>query len=620
MNLAAVYHEPKSRYAYPYDAKTLHLRLRTARGDVQAVSLVGSDPFSWRPSKTDPGAWEWDEDAEVHLPMQPQYSTAQHDYWFVSLQPTARFRYAFILQSGSEHILYGCRGFYDLDAHPDFRHQPLLFFNFPYLLPEDVLHTPAWVKDTVWYQIFPERFARGGRQAWNDIVNDGLESFAGGNLQGIIDHLDDIQALGVNGLYLTPIFTSPSTHKYDTTDYYHIDPAFGTNEQFGELVHQAHRRGIRVMLDAVFNHCGWLHPFWQDVVKRGKQSQYFDCFFIDREPVINFDVKEGELPRLTPEMYGKLNYRTFGFQPRMPKWNTAHPLVREHLFGAIRYWTENFSIDGWRLDVSNEISHDFWREFRSLVKSINPEAYIMGENWDNSYPWLMGDQFDGVMNYELSYPIWNLLGTSETVEEPFDVRQYQLAINQLLVSYPKNNLEAMYNLIDSHDTARIAHTCGGNIDKVRLAFALLLTFTGAPSIYYGSELGMAGDGHHNRSPYPWGRLQNLDLRDLVQNLIRLRRQHPSFRAVDLNWLLVDQAANTMIFSKAAGGERLYLLANVSEQEQELALPAELSHRRVLDLLQEAEIDLTNSLLLPPYGFRLLLSSEPVSGSEDTGHQ
>ncbi len=623
MNLAAVYHEPKSRLAYAYDDRTLHLRLCTARDDVQSVTLVGGDPFSWKPTPADPSVWEWDRDAELHLPMRLEYSTGLHDYWFLALQPsTFRLRYAFILQAGAQRILYGSRAFYDLENHPEAQHQSLLFFNFPYLNAEDVFTAPEWVRRTVWYQIFPERYARGGSAGWTVDSGGGVEDFAGGNLQGIIDHLDDIQALGVGGIYLTPIFASPSSHKYDTSDYYRIDPAFGSNEQFGELARQAHGRGLRVMLDAVFNHCGWLHPFWQDVLAHGRQSKYFDCFFIDRVPVLNFELAEGELPHLTPELYGRLNFRTFGFEPRMPKWNTAHPLVREHLFGAIRYWMENYGVDAWRLDVSNEVSHDFWREFRRLVKSIDPQAYIMGENWDNSYPWLMGDQFDAVMNYELTYPIWGLLGTAETTDElyqPMNARQFQEAVNALLVGYPKHNLQAMYNLIDSHDTPRIAHVCGGNLDKVKLAYALQMTFTGSPSVYYGSELGLGGDGRHNRLPYPWGKERNLDLRELVRKLILLRRQHPPFTTVDLTWLHVDAATNTLVFRKEADGERLYLLANASAQARTIALPQELQGSQVVDALQEDGLRLAESILLPPYAFRLFLRSEP-GGDSDQSHQ
>ena len=607
MNLSAVYHEPKSRFAYAYDAATVHLRLRTAHEDVQAVTLIGGDPFSWVPSKEDPSVWEWDASALMQNPMQLEYSTRLHDYWFIALHPaTLRMRYAFILHCGDEKILYGSRDFYDLRLHPEFRHNSQIFFNFPYLNAEDVLSTPGWVKDTVWYQIFPERFARGGSPDWTTENDDGVESFAGGNLQGIIDHLDDIQELGVTGLYLTPIFTSPSSHKYDTTDYYHIDPAFGSNEQFGELVRQAHQRGMRLMLDAVFNHCGWLHPFWQDVLLRGKQSPYYECFYIEREPVVNFEIHEGGLPHFDPAMSGKLNFRTFAFTPRMPKWNTSHPLVREHLFGAARYWMETYGVDGWRLDVSNEVTHDFWREFRKMIKGINPEAYIMGENWDNSYHWLMGDQFDAVMNYELSYPIWNLLGLKETTVEHFDVLQYQQAVNQLLVSYPKNNLEVMYNLIDSHDTPRIAHIYGGNMDKVKLAYLLLMTFTGAPSVYYGSEVGMSGDGHHNRAPYPWGKVEDLDLRDLIHRLILLRREHPSFKSVDIQWLDVNPQTNTMIFKKVAGSESLIVLVNASGLNRRLDLPLGLSHGPVIDLLEGEMIRQISSVNLPPYGFSLFL--------------
>lgn len=610
MNLAAVYHNPKSQYAYAYDRNTLHLRLRTARGDVQAVTLVGGDPFSWKPRQDDPAVWEWDREAEIQLDMQLERSTARHDYWFIALRlPTFRLRYAFILQCAAESVLYGSRDFYDLNLDPEARHRFQVFFNYPYLNAEDVFNPPAWVKDTVWYQIFPERFARGGSPDWQAGVDDGIDSFAGGNLQGICDHLDDIQALGANGLYLNPIFASPSTHKYDTTDYYHIDPAFGSNDEFGQLVQQAHRRGMRVMLDAVFNHCGWLHPFWQDVLKHGKASRYYDCFFIEREPILNFELVEGELPHLTPEMYGKLNFRTFGFVPRMPKWNTAHPLVREHLFGAVRYWMETFGVDGWRLDVSDEVSHDFWREFRKLVKSIRPDAYIMGEIWDNSYPWLMGDQFDAVMNYELAYPIWNLLGTPDTVAEPYDVLQYQQAINQLIVSYPQNNLEVMYNLVDCHDTARIAHVCGGNIDKVKLAYVLQMTFTGAPSIYYGSEVGLAGDDHHNRAPYPWGHAQNPDLRDLVKRLSQLRARQTALRSANLTWLHVDAAANTLVFRKESAGGPVYVFVNVNAQPQSLPVPGEIQHRHLIDLIKEDAIELSDRILLQPYGFRLLANPQ-----------
>ena len=205
---------------------------------------------------------------------------------------------------------------------------------------------------------------------------------------------------------MTPIFESPSSHKYDTTDYFKVDPEFGDNEILGRLVEEAHKEVFRVMLDAVFNHCGFQHPFWQDVLRKGKKSEYYDCFYILDEsmPVFDGEIVDG-LPQEVPRE--RLKYRTFAYTPTMPKWNTGNPKVRKYLMDAACYWVEKYHIDGWRLDVSNEVSHDFWREFRKRIKAINPDVYILGENWDNSLPWLQGDQFDAVMNYEFAMPVWN---------------------------------------------------------------------------------------------------------------------------------------------------------------------------------------------------------------------
>ncbi|MBW6472433.1 MAG: glycoside hydrolase family 13 protein [Anaerolineaceae bacterium] len=614
MNLAAVYHEAKSKYAYMFDRKTSHLRMRTARGDVPSVTLVGGDPFRWIQSKDDPTHWEWDKTAAFFEPMQVEYQTTLHDYWFVAIQPQwKRLRYAFILQKEDQKVLYGSRSFYDLREQPEAQYETSYFFNFPYLNHEDLFHPPGWVKNTIWYQIFPERYADGdtGNNPENSLPwgseEDTIYKFYGGDLQGVIDHLDELVELGINGIYFTPIFESPSSHKYDTTNYYKIDPAFGTNELFGELMEKAHQRGIRVMLDAVFNHCGWFHPFWQDVVKHGRESKYYDCFFIEREPVINFEVEEGKIPKVSFDERGHLNYATFAFTPLMPKWNTDHPLVKEHLFGAIRYWTETYRVDGWRLDVSNEVPHAFWREFRQMLKHINPEIYILGENWDNSYPWLMGDQFDGVMNYELTYPIWFLLGEPDRVKQKYDVVEYQEAINQLLANYPKHNLPVMYNLIDSHDTPRIMSICGDNVDKVKLAYLLQFTFAGAPSVYYGSEVGLAGPEGHNRRCMPWeASQQDKDIRSFVKNLIRLRKRYSVFGEVNLKWLLVDSENQAFIFQKNEDHQRLIVVVNTKADAVTLKIPDELKNKKYKDLFADREIALNEELQLNKFEFRLLL--------------
>lgn len=610
MNLAAVYHEAKSKYAYAFDEDTLHIRIRTERNDVERVMLVGGDPFCWVQSEEDPTHWEWDHASAVEESLRLEYQTDLFDYWFIAVQPQwKRFRYAFVLCSGNQEILYGSRSFYNLAEHPRYRYETSLFFNFPYINREDLFLAPDWVKDTVWYQIFPERFADGdptnnpaGSLPWGSTEKTNIYAHFGGDLQGVLDHLDYLQDLGINGIYFTPIFESPSSHKYDTTDYYRIDPAFGDNALFKRLVEAAHARGIRIMLDAVFNHCGWLHPWWQDVIRNGSASPYYDCFFIEREPVINFSVEEGKLPRLNPQELGNLNYRTFAFTPLMPKWNTENPLVKAHLLGAIRYWTEEFGIDAWRLDVSNEVSQTFWREFRSFVHDINPQVYILGENWDNSGPWLKGDQFDGVMNYELTYPIWNLLGTPETVLEQLDASGYQNEISKLMVSYPKFNLPNMYTMIDSHDTARIDYKCGGDPRKVKLAFLLLLTFAGSPSIYYGSEVGLGGGPAHNRLCMPWEEAdQDQDLQQFVRSLIYLRRQHPSFRALDLTWL--NRPGDLWLgYRKQNEGETLYVYLNPTGQELKAQLPLDLQESGLMTIIASEDVRLGADVLLPAFGY------------------
>ena len=615
MNLQAVFHETKSKYAYAFDADTLHIRIRTEKNDVESVTLIGVDPFRWVQSENDPTHWEWDHQSAFNLPMQLEYQTDLFDYWFVAVSPQwKRIRYGFILKKDTQEILYGSRDFYDLKKNPQFRYEVSFYFNFPYINHEDVYQAPEWVKDTIWYQIFPERFANGdptnnpeGTLPWGDDEKENTSMFFGGDLQGVINHLDYLQNLGINGIYFTPIFSSPSSHKYDTTNYYEIDPAFGTNVLFKKLVNEVHARGMKIMLDAVFNHCGWFHPFWQDVVRNGAQSEYYQCFLIDRDPAVNFDVQEGILPKLTRQQMGNLNYRTFAFAAYMPKWNTDHPTVKEHLFSAIRYWTENNGIDGWRLDVSNEVSHDFWRQFRRLIHDINPDVYILGENWDNSTPWLQGDQFDGVMNYELTYPIWNLLGFDDRVTEHLDVHGYRNEISKLLVAYPKHTLPNMYNLIDSHDTPRIDFKCGGQKEKIKLAYALMMTFSGSPSIYYGSEVGLPGPTGHNRRCMLWNEKdQDLELFAHVKSLIQLRTTHSSFKSVDIKWLDVNASDNTFIMKKESEDEILFFLANINETEKTLQLPKEVDGKVVIDLMQEQSIHLQSHLKLSVFGFRLLV--------------
>ena len=462
------------------------------------------------------------------------------------------------------------------------------------------------MKDTVWYQIFPERFANGDSKLnkshilpWgskNEVHN---EMHFGGDLQGIMDHLDYIADLGATGIYFTPIFEAPTTHKYDTIDYFKIDPSFGNNETFKTLVKEAHKRGIRVMLDAVFNHCGFKHPYFQDVVKKGMASEYAQCFHLLREPVINFPLNEHGFPKPGHSFKeGMLNYETFAFTPNMPKWRTGNALASEYLLNVATYWIEQYDIDGWRLDVSNEVSHEFWRLFRQRVKAIKPDVFILGENWDDSTTWLKGEQFDSVMNYELTYPIWHLLSTEKTHAD-FGIEAFKNSISKLLVMYPKNVMPYMFNLLDSHDTSRLKTLLSDDEARVKIAFLLQMSFAGSPSVYYGSEIGLTGVHDGNRQCMVWDETQqNLEMKKHVQTLIWLRKKYRAMKSVDIEWLnpsayvqnngdaytesdirmaddvhtASDSLFQVLAYTKKFEDERLMFFINLSSQPLQIKLP------------------------------------------------
>ena len=385
-----------------------------------------------------------------------------------------------------------------------------------------MFHAPEWVKKTVWYQIFPDRFANGdqsndpaGTKKWNANDHPGRQDFYGGDLQGVLDHLDHLQALGVNGIYFNPLFKAPSNHKYDTEDYYQIDPHFGDAALFKEVVAQAHKRGIKVMLDAVFNHIGDKSPQWQDVLKNGQNSKYADWFHVNKFPATYTPTKNFEF---TPDA----TYDTFDYTPHMPKLNTANPAVQDYLLGIAKYWIEEFDIDAWRLDVANEIDHHFWKRFHQETTALKPDFYILGEIWHTSQAWLNGDEFSGVMNYSYTGAILDhFINHRLSAERMID----QLS-NQLM-KYRDQTNQMMFNVLDSHDTARIMTQAHDNRDLVKQTFAFTFLQPGTPSIYYGTEYGMDGDNDPDcRKPMNWA--PDDDAQEMLayfKKLVALRRDY-----------------------------------------------------------------------------------------------
>ena len=384
------------------------------------------------------------------------------------------------------------------------------------------MFAPAWVKDAIFYQIFPDRFCRSERyKAVGKFVPWGSkptrENMFGGNLAGIEDKLEYIKGLGVNAIYLCPIFKSNSNHRYHTVDYFEIDPVLGTLADFDRLVEKAHRLGLRIILDGVFNHCSRGFFQFNSLMELGPDSPYVDWFHVKGWPLNAYS--------------GKPNYECWWNYPALPKFNTDCAEVREYLFRVAEYWTKR-GIDGWRLDVPSEIDDDsFWQEFRRRVKRINRDAYIVGEIWDNPERWLQGDQFDGVMNYPFRRAVMDYLFERKGSADEF--------LQRLRDAFPENRFGVQMNLLGSHDTTRIASQKGASIDRIVAAYTLMFFLPGAPCIYYGDELGLEGGKDPDcRRTIPWQnlpRLKKARINEVLRALILLRREEPALRYGSLHF-------------------------------------------------------------------------------------
>jgi cyclomaltodextrinase len=383
------------------------------------------------------------------------------------------------------------------------------------------LVTPGWVADAVFYQIFPDRFYNGDKDndppvlaAWGDLPT--RENFFGGDLQGIISKLNYLQTLGVNALYLNPIFQARTNHRYDTSDYFKVDPALGDNKLLKELVNQVHQNGMHIILDGVFNHCGDGFAQFQDVMKKGADSEYANWFSA----------------RSYPLSTDPLNFLTFGGCTYLPKLNHAYRPVQEFIQKIARYWLEETGMDGWRLDVPFKVPLDFWREFRKVVKMTNPQAYLVGEVWREAAPWIAGDSFDGVTNYRLRDLVLDY------VTNAMDGEDFSFEL-QTLMAANGSAVQSMLNLLDSHDTPRILTTLKGDIKRLRIALTIQMTLPGAPMIYYGDEVGLLGETDPDcRRCMPWDESDwNEQVLKITHDLIALRRDHPALRYGDIQKLV-----------------------------------------------------------------------------------
>ena len=571
MNISAIEHSAYDTFCYPLNENELEINILTGK-DVTEVRLIYGDPFA---GKMEGGSFVW---TSTELVFTEKKELESHLRWTAAIRPQfKRVRYYFKLSAGGETLCFMENGFMT-EAERLASNNFSGTFTFPWMNAADICTVPEWAAHTVWYQIFPARFCRGQ----SDFIPDGLSAWPkaggsvkntdvfGGNLQGIIDKLDYLADLGISGLYLNPVNLSPSQHKYDTSDYLSIDPAFGNGQTLKTLVEQAHRRNIRIMLDGVFNHSGSDFFAWRDVLQHREQSKYADWFMVND---YDFDFQREPWGPESNAGHGK--FYAFAFCDAMPKLNTNNPEVRAYLLGVCSHWVQEYDIDGIRLDVANELSHAFCKELRAHLKRMKPDFYIMGEVWHNAMPWLRGDEFDSVMNYPLQSAIADFCAA-----ETGSVKQLEFAINRCYSMYYRQINRALFNQMDSHDTPRLLHCCRGDKNAAAAALALLFLMPGSVCLYYGTEVFLdGGSDPDNRRCMPWAEIQAGAFDDdiaFVKRLIALRKTHPAFSSDEMHFAQPEGEGTDRVLRlekvSADGAEIVTFILNASQAALPVSVP------------------------------------------------
>lgn len=534
LNLS-VSHIPGTVDACPLDGQ-MHLRFRVQKGMIQSAKLIyNCDKNKWHAFR---------DEAEMRI----THTDSELEYYIVAVPLTdTRFSYIFELCCSDGKIRYlseeGLTDSYDHTLGY------FSFFQYTSQFACDTMAVPEWVKTAACYQIFPERFAIGNSDKDLSYVNTkwGVKptpkSYYGGDLTGIREHLDYLVDLGVNVLYMTPVFCSPTNHKYEITDYETVDPAFGGNEALKDLIEDAHKLGIKVMLDGVFNHCSCRHPFFLDAQKNGKNSPYYHWFFWKEDG----------------------SYLTFGSVKTMPKLNTGNSEVIRYFSAVAVMWMRDYGADGWRLDVSDEISHKFLRAFRDAVIAQNPEAIIIGEDWHRAVRYLNGDEYDGIMNYGVTKACLDLLAF-----HTIDSKAFRDRIVRLYHTYSIAANQKMLNLLGSHDTDRFLTRVKGDAVRFRTAAAIMFFYPGIPCVYYGDEIGMEGGYDPDcRRTFRWNEDSwDKETRHLIKKLMMLKKEP----ALSDGTFGVEEEDGIITFTRSAATQTIKLRVNGTDKVNK-GLPA-----------------------------------------------
>ena len=571
MNKYAVFHILDTPYSYGKDKDTLVVRVRVARNDVKECYIYYKDRYDWE-SPYSKKSMNVVAETEFFTYYQTEISVFRN-----------RYRYYFeFIDMNEESFQYNERGF----VNPEFKYNDMNSFQFPYIAEEDLYKEVNWLQESVVYQIFPDRFHNGDPSI--DVEGIGQwgkgkihkRSIYGGDLRGIIDKLPYLEELGVNLIYLTPIFKSDTNHKYNTEDYFSIDPQFGTLEEAKELVEKAHNLGIKIVFDAVFNHSGSDFFAFKDLIENQQESQYKEWYFVDSWPVKK----------------SKNKYYTFANGcDNMPKLNTNNKEVREYLLKVGEFWIKEIGIDGWRLDVCDEVGHEFWREFRKRVKDAKSDAIIIGEIMHEANSFLKGDQLDGIMNYPFKNAIIDFFAKGIINGREFlDI----MAENRVL--YMDSITRQMWTLIGSHDTKRVYNECYGNVNRIKLAIAYQFLYIGVPYIYYGDEVGLDGgdDPENRKCMICEAKKQNRELFDFYKNMINIRRNNKVFIYGDFEEVYCKN--NIIAFKRILDCEEILCVFNNSNDSVLVNINLEL---KAVNLITESIEDLVE-IKLDSFSFKI----------------
>ena len=626
MNKTALFCDGTEGYVYPPEPKESELvtfRFRTAKDDVDRVGLVTS--------------------ADTYV-MEKECTQGEFDYYtFETRLGEEPFRYCFEVQSGTEKYYYGRCGI---------SREILEYYNFV-VVPG--FSTPDWAKGAVMYQIFTDRFYNGDKS--NDVetneyyyigdysqrvtnwdkypANMGVREFYGGDLQGVMDKLDYLQDLGVEVVYFNPLFVSPSNHKYDIQDYDYIDPHYGkivddggevlpngvtdnsqatkykkrttglknleaSNELFIKLVEELHRRGMKVILDGVFNHCGSFNK-WMDRerIYEGEEDYEPGAYVSADSPYRSYFRFFKEGPENWPY---NANYDVWWGHDTLPKLNYEDSVKLENyiLYIGRKWVSPPYNVDGWRLDVaadlgrSNEYNHEFWQKFRRAVKDANPNALILAEHYGDPSDWLKGDEWDTVMNYDaFMEPVtWFLTGMEKHSDEAREellgnIDNFIGSMAHHMSNMLTPSLQVAMNELSNHDHSRFLTRTNHMVGRVehlgpeaaneyvnkavmREAVVMQMTWVGAPTVYYGDEAGVCGfTDPDNRRTYPWGH-EDQELIAFHKEAIRIHKEHPALKTGSLKILGGEE--NILSYARFKGHDRIIVVINNRSERAEVKVP------------------------------------------------